>query len=229
MYKYLKFPIKQKLVDRTSAAHAFRLFRTDKYRSENGFGIVESIVSSLLLSLLIALGLTLSTMLENSKYEANMRDAARQVIEDDIVKVKNFLFALDYVAASQGSGGISQGACYKSNTACTRSGTLNVSQVCRDYASRAIQMISGGNNAVLDLSSKNISAFGSRPFVIRRLLTATTPIKSGTVSVDRSVIRGIYRIENSTNRKFGLSTNPTTEIVRSVDFYPRAHPYCNPE
>ena len=43
------------------------------------------------MSVLIALGLTLSTKLENAKYEASLRDAARQTIEDDIVKVKNYL------------------------------------------------------------------------------------------------------------------------------------------
>ena len=210
---------KLKLVGRTRVHHSLRLFLIHKVNPNNGFGIVESIFSSLLLSVLIALGLTLSTMLENAKYEASIRDAARQVIEDDIVKVRNFLFALDYVGSSQGSGGISQGACYKSNTACTRSGTLNVTQVCRDYAARAIQMISGGNNYILDLSAKNVSAFGSKPFVIRRLLTVGTPIRSGTFSLDRSLIKGIYRLENSTNRKYGLSTNPTTEVLRSIDFY----------
>ena len=203
------------------------LIRQNKF--DSGFGIVESIVSALLLSVLIALGLTLSTMLENTKYEASLRDAARQTVEDDIEKVKNFLFSLDYVAASQGSGGIAQGACYKSNTSCAGSSTLNVKQVCRDYASRAIQTIPGRQDVVLELSSKNVSAFGARPFVIRRRLNIATPNKSGNLPLDRSVIRGTYLLEKTTNRKFGLSSNQTGEVLRSIDFYPGAHPYCNPE
>ena len=69
----------------------------------------------MLLSVLIGLGLTLSTMLENTKYEASLRDAARQSIEDDVEKVKNFLFNLDYLAGSNSSSGQTQGACYKSH------------------------------------------------------------------------------------------------------------------
>ena len=81
---------------------------SQRRRYEGGFGIVESIASALLLSVLIGLGLTLSTMLENTKYEASLRDAARQSIEDDIEKVKNFLFSLDYLAGSNSSQGQSR-------------------------------------------------------------------------------------------------------------------------
>ena len=200
-----------------------------KRNFDDGFGIVESIASAMLLSVLIGLGLTLSTMLENTKYEASLRDAARQSIEDDVEKVKNFLFNLDYLAGSNSSSGQTQGACYKSHTSCTRGGKLNVTQVCRDYANRAINMIPGRNNYVLDLSSRNISMFGTRPFVIRRLLTIGTPNGSGTLTVDRSIIKGIYILENTTERKAGLSNNPNREVLRTEDFYPNGHPYCNPE
>ena len=219
----------KQLLDQAGVRHSLRSVSYQKYSSDSGFGIVESIVSALLLSVLIALGLTLSTKLENAKYEASLRDAARQTIEDDIVKVKNYLFALDYVGTSQGSGGITLGSCYKSNSSCTRSGTLNIAQVCRDYASRGINNIPGGQNFVLNLNSGNISAFGSSPFIIRRLLSVGSPIRSGNLPVDRSVIKGVYLLENSTNRKFGLSTNPTREVLRTIDLYPSAHPYCNPE
>ena len=196
---------------------------------EGGFGIVESIASALLLSVLIGLGLTLSTMLENTKYEASLRDAARQSIEDDVEKVKNFLFRLDYLEGSNSSQGQTQGACYKSNTSCTRGGSINVAQVCRNYATRAIHMIPGRNNYVLDLSSRNISMFGAKPFVIRRLLTVGSPNGSGNLIVDRSIIKGTYILENTTERKAGLSSNPRREILRTEDFYPNGHPYCNPE
>ena len=116
---------------------------------------------------------TLSTMLENTKYEASLRDS-QQSIEDDIEKVKNFYY-LDYLAGSNSSQGQTQGACYKSNTSCTRGGSINVAQVCRNYALGAIQMLPGRNNYVLDLSSRNISMFGAKPFVIRRLLTVSSP------------------------------------------------------
>ena len=61
---------------------------------------------------------------------------------------------------------------------------------------------------MLNLNSGNISAFGSSPFIIRRLLSVGSPIRSGNLPVDRSVIKGVYLLENSTNRKFGLSTIP---------------------
>ena len=223
--------LQQKNLRALSPRSSLKLAQTYKSRLDSGFGIVESIASALLLSVLIALGLTLSTMLENTKYESSIRDAARQTIEDDIEKVKNLLFALDYVpaTASQGPGGTPQGACYKSNSACTRSGALNIKQVCRDYANRAIQMIPGRQNVVLELSSRNVSAFGGKPFVIRRRLSVGTPNISGNLSVDRSVIKGTYLLENTTNRKFGLSSNTAGEVLRSIDFYPGAHPYCNPE
>ena len=229
MYKNFIAFSHQQALRHHRALFSSSLVRTRLTRHDNGFGILENIASALLLSVLIALGLTLSTIMENNKYESSLRDAARQTVEDDIEKVKNFLFTLDYVASSQGSGGITQGACYKSNTSCAGSGTLNVKQVCRDYASRAIQMIPGRQNVVLDLSSGNISAFGSRPFVIRRRLNVATPNRVGNLPVDRSVIRATYLLENTTSRKFGLSSNQRGELLRSIDFYPGAHPYCNPE
>lgn len=202
---------------------------SQKIYLEGGFGIVESIVSALLLSVLIGLGLTLSTMLENTKYEASLRDAARQSIEDDIEKVKNFLFSLDYLPGSNSSKGQTQGACYKSNTSCTRGGSINIPQICKNYATRAIQMIPGRNNYVLDLNSRNISVFGSKPFLIRRLLSVGSPNGAGNLVVDQSIIKGTYILENTTERKAGLSSNPKREILRTEDFYPNGHPYCNPE
>ena len=56
----------QKLLDQAGVRDSLRSVSYQKYSSDSGFGIVESIVSALLLSVLIALGLTLSTKLENA-------------------------------------------------------------------------------------------------------------------------------------------------------------------
>lgn len=198
-------------------------------RIANGFSIVESILSALLLSVLISLGMTISTMVENAKYEANLRDAARQAIDNDVEMFKNYLFSLDYVPPSSTSNQSSD-ACYRSNTNCKRGGAaLNIASICRDYAQRAINTAPGGPATFISLQAGDISTFGSSPFRIRRILTVHSPHSSGRYTLDSSIVRGTYRLDNNTSRKIGLSSNTSSEILRTVDFYPNAHPYCNPE
>ena len=65
----------QQLLDQAGVRDSLRSVSYQKYFSDGGFGIVESIVSALLLSVLIALGLTLSTNLKmlNTRLASGMQ------------------------------------------------------------------------------------------------------------------------------------------------------------
>lgn len=203
-------------------------------RQESGFGIVESVTASAILAVLIISSVSLVSTIEKSKYNASLRDAVRQVIDDDISKLKSKLFEFHYVP-SQTSGTIP--ACYQSNSSCSGANTLYTSTqqhmlICRSIGTSAISYL-GGSRRQLLLNASTHKVFTRSPLTIIRSMASQRP--SGTVGYtnnsDLSLVNVTYRVAGNatTFASPGLLANSSTEVLRVEKLYPDAHAYCNPE
>lgn len=201
---------------------------------ESGFGIVESVTASAILAVLIISSVSLVSTIEKAKYNASLRDAVRQAIDDDIAKLKSKLFEFHY-APSQTVGTIP--ACYKSNSSCPGANTIYTSNqqhmlICRSIGSSAISHL-GGSSRQLLLNASTHKVFTRSPLTIIRSLTSQRP--SGTAGYtnnsDLSLVRVSYRVSGNTTTftSPGLLANSSSEILRVETLYPAAHAYCNPE
>ena len=201
---------------------------------ESGFGIVESVTASAILAVLIISSVSLVSTIEKSKYNASLRDAVRQAIDDDIAKLKSKLFEFHYVP-SQTAGTIP--ACYQSNSSCSGANTLYTSSqqhmlICRSIGTSAISYL-GGSSRQLLLNASTHKVFTRSPLTIIRSMTSQRP--SGTVGYtnnsDLSLVNVTYRVAGNatTFASPGLLANSSTEVLRVEKLYPDAHAYCNPE
>ena len=201
---------------------------------ESGFGIVESVTASAILAVLIVSSVSLVTTIEKSKYNASLRDAVRQAIDDDIAKLKSKLFEFHYVP-SKTAGTIP--ACYKSNSSCSGANTLYTSTqqhmlICRSIGTSAISYL-GGSSRQLLLNASTHKVFTRSPVTIIRSMTSQRP--SGTVGYtsnsDLSLINVTYRVAGNATAfaSPGLLANSSTEVLRVEKLYPDSHAYCNPE
>ena len=201
---------------------------------ESGFGIVESVTASAILAVLIVSSVSLVTTIEKSKYNASLRDAVRQAIDNDIAKLKSKLFEFHYVP-SKTAGTIP--ACYKSNSSCSGANTLYTSTqqhmlICRSIGTSAISYL-GGSSRQLLLNASTHKVFTRSPVTIIRSMTSQRP--SGTVGYtsnsDLSLINVTYRVAGNATAfaSPGLLANSSTEVLRVEKLYPDSHAYCNPE
>lgn len=202
--------------------------------SDSGFGIVESVTASAILAVLVLSSISLVSTMEKSKYNASLRDAVRQVIDDDISKLKTKLFDFNYVPAVSSS----TPACYKSNSSCSGANSLYTSTrqhmlVCRNISANAISYL-GGTSRVLVLDGTTHKIFSGRnPLSINRTLTAERPssVLAYRTNADLSLVRVTYRVTSKAIAfsSPGLLADFASEILRVEKLYPDSHAYCNPE
>ena len=198
-----------------------------------GFGIVESIAAGAVLAGVIVSAAAISVSVENAKYQASIRDAIRQVIDDDVEYLNHRIFAYDYIAAGSSNGVTTSNACYKTHSSCAPSQILSSHvQYCRNLASNIINSL-GGRSSILNLNSQSHAVLVQAPLVIRRTLSAEKPsMTQGYVqNVDSSIIRTTYSVDRVIVDRAtpGLLASANGEVLRVVDLYPAAHAYCNPE
>lgn len=200
---------------------------------QEGFGIVESLVAGTVLAGVVISALAISAAVESSKYQASLRDAIRQVIDDDIQYLNHRVFAYDFVPAVTSNGSTQSNACYKTHSTCATSQILNGHvQYCRNLANSVINSI-GPRSTLLNMNSRSHGILGQSPIGLRRTMTAEKPsIMQGYLqNADYSIIRVTYTVDRLlvNNASPGLLANANREVLRIADLYPDSHAYCNPE
>ena len=200
---------------------------------QEGFGIVESLAAGTVLAGVVISALAISAAVESAKYQASMRDAIRQVIDDDIEYLSHRVFAYDFVPAVTTNGSTQSNACYKTHSTCSTSQILNAHvQYCRNLANTVINSI-GPSSTIVNMNSRSHGILGQSPIVLRRTMRAEKPsIMQGYLqNADYSIIRVTYTVDRVlvNNASPGLLADGNREVLRTADLYPASHAYCNPE
>jgi len=202
-------------------------------REQNGFGIIEAITAAAILATIIVTTVTISSMVDETRYQASVRDAVRQAIDTDIEEIKQRLFDYQYVKPTYSGITVLTKPCYNTHTTCSGANNItNLSQTCRLIASNLSTQL-GGFSANLRLDRSTHEVFSSAPVVVNRTITPTEPsANSGSgISTDQSLLRVTYSVASMTSgvAKAGFMSNSRGEVLRTVTLYPDAHAYCNPE
>ena len=199
---------------------------------QDGFTLTEVLAAAVVLGATVAISTTINAMIEQKKYESSLKDAVRQVIDNDIAYIKQRLFTLNYVPAVINGNNITTSPCYKTHTSCNGSSEIkDLVQYCRNLGSNAIQFI-GGSGSYLRLDKNVHAVFGSTPVSIRRDMTSVRSsfAASLTSNVDAPLIRLVYSVIGSNrNTNVGLKASSPGEILRIAELYPDSYGYCNPE
>jgi len=218
------------------SGNSLRKFVVDRRKNttdQKGFGIVESLAAGTVLAGVVISALAISAAVENSKYQASLRDAIRQVIDDDIEYLNHRVFAYDFVPAVTSNGSTQSNACYKTHSTCATSQILNSHvQYCRNLANTVINSI-GPSSTLVSMNSRSHGILSQSPIALRRTMRAEKPsIMQGYLqNADYSIIRVTYTVERLllNNASPGLLANANGEVLRTADLYPGSHAYCNPE
>lgn len=224
---------KRKLRCSRNSLRRFVEGRRKSVTDQEGFGIVESLAAGTVLAGVVISAMAISAAIESSKYQASLRDAIRQVIEDDIEYLNHRVFAYDFVPAVTSNGSTQSNACYKTHSTCATSQILNGHvQYCRNLANTVINSI-GPSSTFLSMNSRSHGLFAQSPVVLRRTMRAEKPsiIQGYLQNADYSIIRVTYTVDRLlvNNASPGLLADGNREVLRTADLYPNSHAYCNPE
>lgn len=194
-------------------------------KSENGFGLLESIISAVILAILIATSVTVTNKYQSLNYRSSLRQAIAQSIDEDLTEIKLELETYLYQKKTA-----TQGACYASSRNCKQS-TAGVGY-CNTLAQRAISSSSIIKSGDLDFNTKThqiLKGLKNSNSDLKRIVSVKKPDAPSQANqivtlMDQSIVRVQYTIEGELANI--LFNNDAKKILTSIDLSPPAHSSC---